>query len=310
MRAGRNQTTESRQARKGLREELGIADVLEHHVHALPVGEALHLALEILLAVIDAVIRTERDGGLDTLIGAGRRDHLGAEIFRNLDAGAAETAGRAHDENPFAALQLRRVAEQAERRRRVARHDRRHREIDAIGNGPRQRRRHLHVFGVAAPAVHADDGRRRGRRRRLQVLHGDDAIARLALAHPRADGLDDARRVDAEHVRQLDGHGVLAGAHDEIERAIDRDRLDADQHFAGAGHRRRHFLQAQHLGRAELPEDDRLHGTACVMNDCGGGLPHCDCRPSSAESRLGGVRAFSTSVSVQCSCTRAHGSFQ
>ena len=310
VRAGCHQAAEARQASEGLGEKLRVADVLEHDVHALAVGDALHLRGQILLAIVDAVIRAEIDRGLHSLVSAGGSDDLGPEILRHLDARGAEAASRAHDQDRLAAFELRGIAQEAESGRRVTRDDGGDGEIDALRNRARQRRRHLHVLGVAAPAMHADDRRRRGRRRLLQVLHGDDAIAYLALRHVLPDGFDDAGGIHTEDVRQPDGHRVLARAHHEIQRAVHRNRFYADQHLVRAGHRRRHFLEAQHLGRAELADDDRLHGTACVMNDCGGGPPHCDCKPSSADSRFGAVRAFSTSVSVQCSCTRPHGSFQ
>jgi len=52
------------------------------------------------------------------------------------------------------------------------------------------------------------------------------------------------------------------------------------------------------------------YGIAWVMNSCGTGSPHCELNPSSAGSSLGRWLELSTSVSVQCSCTRPHGSFQ
>ena len=52
------------------------------------------------------------------------------------------------------------------------------------------------------------------------------------------------------------------------------------------------------------------YGIACSTKLCGGGSPHCVLRPTSTGCCAGPLRAFSTSVSVQCSCTRRHGSSQ
>ena len=58
------------------------------------------------VAVIDAGVGAELEADLDALVGAGGRDHLGAEVLGDLNAGAAEAAGRAHHQHPFARLDL------------------------------------------------------------------------------------------------------------------------------------------------------------------------------------------------------------
>src|SRR5438105_9247399 len=148
VRAGCHQPSEARQASEGLGEELRVADVLEHDVHALAVGDALDLRGQILLAIVDAVIRAESDGGLHSLVSAGGSDHLGAEILRHLDARGAEAAGRAHDQDRLAAYELRGIAQEAESGRRVTRDDGSGGENDALWNRDPQRCRHTHITAL------------------------------------------------------------------------------------------------------------------------------------------------------------------
>ena len=51
-------------------------------------------------------------------------------------------------------------------------------------------------------------------------------------------------------------------------------------------------------------------GVAWAMKRSGTGSPHWDWKPISAGTRLAGWPALSRSLSVQCSCTRPHGSHQ
>ena len=65
---------------------------------------------QVLRTIIHAGIGAEIEANLDAIGSAGRRDHLGAEILRHLHTRAAEPAGRAHHQHPFAGLQLGAVA--------------------------------------------------------------------------------------------------------------------------------------------------------------------------------------------------------
>ena len=112
----------------------GIADVLEHDIDALASGDPHRLDGQILGAVVHARVGAEIEPDLHPIVAAGRGDDLGAEILRNLHAGAAEPAGGAHHQHPFAGLHLGVVLQQVERGRRVARDHRGGREIDAVGD--------------------------------------------------------------------------------------------------------------------------------------------------------------------------------
>ena len=126
-------------------------------------------------------------------------------------------------------------------------------------------RRHLHVFRIAAPGIHAEQARCPVR------LHADDgaahhAIADLAIGHARSDRGDHATGIDAEHVRQRRPSGVEARAHHEIERAVDRNAVDLDQHLARSGLGCRHILEPHHVRRSEFADHDGPHRV----------LPHID----------------------------------
>ena len=77
--------------------------------------------------------------------------------------------------------------------------------------------------------------------------------------------------------------------------------------LADAPARARH---ERHLAAQIVFGDPHVYGQTRSMNFCGGRSPHCDCSPSSADSRFEPFFAFSRSVSDQCSWTRPHGSDQ
>src|SRR6266516_1746013 len=131
----------------------------------------------------------------------------------------------------------------------------------ATGNRMRARDRDFHILRIPAPDVQAEYDRKRVHSRRPHELQRHDAIAAFARARAGSDRGDDAGRIDAEHVRELDRHRVRAGPHDEVERAVHRHRADLDEHLARLRHGRRHFLEAHHFGRPEFADDDGLHGS-------------------------------------------------
>src|SRR5262249_29600401 len=59
----------------------------------------------------------------------------------------------------------------------------------------------------------------------------------------------------------------------------------------------------------EAPSEE-IYGQTRVMNFSGGGPPHCETSPSSADRRLPPFFVLRRSVSAQCSWTRPHGSAQ
>ena len=131
-------------------------------------------------------------------------------------------------------------------------------EIQSAGHEIRGVCRNLDVFGVAAPRAHAEDDRSS-----VWLLAEEraahHAVAHLAVRHLRADSCHDSARIDAQHMRQRRPARILAGAHREIESAVDRDDMDLDDDFAGTRLGRRNLLEAQHLGRSERVKRDGLH---------------------------------------------------
>ena len=88
-----------------------------------------------------------------------------------------------------------------------------------------------------------------------------DAVADLPFGDARPDLGDDAGRIDARRQRQGHAPRVLAGAHHRIERAVDRNGVDLDQHLARARLRRRDLFELHHARRAELADQMAFNGT-------------------------------------------------
>ena len=149
---------------EGFREEVGIADILEHDVDARAAGDAHRIGGEIGGAVVDAGVAAQFHRRPDAVVRARRDDDPGAQIFRGLDRSAAEAAGGAHHQHPFAGRDLRLVAQHAEGERRVPRHHRGGCEIDVRGDDVGAALGQDHVFGIAAPDGEAEDHRRPARR--------------------------------------------------------------------------------------------------------------------------------------------------
>ncbi len=99
------------------------------------------------------------------------------------------------------------------------------------------------------------------------VLEHRDPIADLAVGHARAQGRHDADRIDAADMRQLHvALRLLAGAHGDVEHAVDRTGANIEHDLARARNRIGHVFVMQHLGRAEFPVDHRLHRNAPPKN--------------------------------------------
>jgi hypothetical protein len=70
------------------------------------------------------------------------------------------------------------------------------------------------------------------------------AVARFELRDAVGDFDDFAGGVHAEDMGQLRFHGIVAGADDAVERAVDRNRVDSYQYLARFRPRSEHILQA------------------------------------------------------------------
>src|SRR5262249_25763261 len=85
-----------------------------------------------------------------------------------------------------------------------------------------------------------------------------DAVADLAVGDALTHLDDGAGWIDAEHQRQLHRPRIFAGTHFGIQSAVDRDRVDLEQHLARPGLGCRYLFELQHARRAELTDDNGL----------------------------------------------------
>jgi hypothetical protein len=140
------------------------------------------------------------------------------------------------------------------RHRRVAREHAGIGEADALRHDASRRRRHLGHLRVAAPAVDAEH------LAIAEALEHRDVVARLAVGDALTHRDDDAGRVDAAHVRELDvALRLLARTHRDVEHAVDRARMHTKRDLARARHRIGQILVVHDFGRAELAVDHRFH---------------------------------------------------
>jgi len=138
-----------------------------------------------------------------------------------------------------------------------------------VGNLKRVARGHGDVLRVTAPAMQADVSARdavgfQAFDALLAAQARNDRNRRHAIAEfesfdAAADFDHFAGGIDAGHVGQLNRHRILAGAHDAIERAVDRDRANSDNDLARAGFRLGSIRVVQDLRSAEFSDDNSFH---------------------------------------------------
>jgi hypothetical protein len=170
------------EAERGVDELAGEA--IEHDIHALAVGGAEEVRLEVEIAGGGEVRVVEAEGAQGVpLAGAGGGEDVGAPVSGELDGGGADAASGGMDEDALPGLQLGEV-EQAEVRREEDDGD-----AGALDEGP--------AFG------HADDeagvGNGGGAKGRTEEAH--DAIAHREAVDGGTDLGDDARAFAAERTR-------------------------------------------------------------------------------------------------------------
>jgi hypothetical protein len=210
--------------------------------------DALHLPHQVVVAVVDAVIRAERAQPRE-LLGAGcGGDHGRTGALGELDRGQADASAAALHQHGLTGAESTELEQtivcRAERNRRAG--DRS--QIGAIGNDP---------------AVAGGDGAQLGVR--AGRVDADHALADAQLRYLRTDLDDLTRRLIADHVRPAGERG--AGAMQQIA-ALDADRGDADHDAARRALRVGHFLVAKHARRSVLVVDGGSHGAL----SCGLGL--------------------------------------
>ena len=79
-------------------------DRIEGDIDPSPVGHIVHDSHEILFAVVDAVVGSQRPAQFDLLVGARRRDHRGSQSLGQLHGGRPHTAGGRMDQHQVAGL--------------------------------------------------------------------------------------------------------------------------------------------------------------------------------------------------------------
>ena len=108
------------------------------------------------LAIIDAEIRAITLCRVNSFIGARAGDDLGPEHLGDLNAGTAQGAGCAHDQNPFSGLEVGFTGQKIERHGKVARDDSPLREGDFVGKLHCVARRQDNKLRVTAPALNSN----------------------------------------------------------------------------------------------------------------------------------------------------------
>jgi hypothetical protein len=198
-------------------------------------------------------------------------------ILANLDAATAQRAGGAHDQHPFPGLEIGLTHQKIKRHGKMTRDHGSLGERDCVGQLHGVPCGQSDEFRIAAPAVHADalavnttallaaeagpaltTGDRRDDR---------DTVADRKLGDAGANGHDFPGRIGTEHVGQRDLHRILAGANDQIQGAVNRNRMNSDQNLAARGSGFRNFFQAQNLGSAKFFQKDRFQFKVVILLD-------------------------------------------
>ena len=176
--------------------EAFAADMLEHHVDALLVGELARDRLEPVGAVVDDVVGAERLGLLRLVVVADRGDDGAADRLRHLDRGGADAGAAGLHQDGLARLELG-VVEQhvldgartrsARRRRRAC--------ATPFGTGIDQPRRHVEqVAGEAVDMEAHDAGDVLAEIVAALAAGLADAAGQRAIHHHRVAGLEAASR--------------------------------------------------------------------------------------------------------------------
>ena len=172
-----------------------------------------------------------------------------------------------HDENGFARLELGDMEQQVPSGRDVPRDNRRMVEVEPVGQRDGRTGRDADQLGKAARPLDAHHalgpfvvGVIFAAEFERHHAGGRDPHAGVPIAHARADGVDDARAVDARNERQRrSARALAAGAHTDVEHAVDGGGVHPDPDLAFLRRRVRDVLVFQNIGRAELMDNDRLH---------------------------------------------------
>ena len=222
-----------------------LTNVVEDHIDAAVLRLGKHNLGEVVVGVVDRYVGTEFATQRDLLVGAGRREHPGARVDRELDRGRSGTSGRGVDQYRLSSSELGAVEEPEPREMK--------REVQRSGVGKRDRLGHgEHRDGRADRELGVTTECLRGHRYDARVLP-------LLGAGPA--GVDDAHHLHPRRIRQLGAHHHVA-AGDALEVVeVERDRLHPHAHLSRPGLGDRNGVEPQDLERfAVLVRAPRAHG--------------------------------------------------
>src|SRR5580658_4167968 len=224
------------------------ADRIDHQVNTLVVGQAHHRFRDVGVAVVDAVIHSQRTQAFETLVARGSRENLGARALGKLDRGDADTTGAGLHEDRLAGLEAAEL-EQA-----------------IVGGAERNRDggRQLHVEAFRDRPRVAGGHRAQGSVR-AEIKYGGDFLANAKIGYLRADCYDLAGRLVADHVRRR--HQGTAPSVERVA-ALDTDGLDADHDAFRMTYRIGHVLVFQDGWISVLVIDCGFHWTTSGYRCC------------------------------------------
>src|SRR6267142_2411714 len=227
--------------------ERRAADRVVDDVEATPAGVYGNVVFDRHLTIVDC----NRAKPLDESLAGGRsgREYLGAEAAGDLDSDVANAAGASMDQYLLTGMHRRAIDQSFPRR------DEDQRESRGFTHGE--------IGGFWCEQIGIDN--RVFRQRALQTAntagHSIDFVSVPKAGHARTDGLDDARKIDAENGRQrLARVSGLAGPNLDVER-VDRAGFDPDQNLPRL---RIRLSDPRNPERCAMAVENRgLHGFRC-----------------------------------------------
>ena len=138
------------------RPERWVGNVFANDVDTLAVSQFHYFFCKILLAIIDAEVRAITLCRVNSFIRACSGDDFGAEHLGDLNAGTAQGAGCAHDQDAFSGLDVGFAGQKIERHGKVARDDCPLRKGDFVGKFHCIARRQGNKLCVTAPEINSN----------------------------------------------------------------------------------------------------------------------------------------------------------
>src|SRR4249920_2686234 len=156
MGAGGYEPSTHSEAVERSRPERGVGNVFANDSDTLTVSQFHYFFCKILVAIIDAEVRAITLCRSNPFIRACTGDDAGAEHLGDLNAGTAQGAGCAHDQDPFSRLDLGFAGQKIKRHGKVARDDCPLCKGDFVGKFHCIARRQGNKLRVTAPEINSD----------------------------------------------------------------------------------------------------------------------------------------------------------